>query len=94
MNVSGGQWYWELDVEVVPLGQPVTFNVTSEDVNHGMGVYDENMTLLFQTQGMPGYVNSVSYTFDKPGDYQVLCMEFCGVAHHDMIAEFTVSAGE
>ena len=57
-----------------------------------MGVYDEETRLLFQTQGMPGYVNKVSYTFDKPGTYRVLCMELCGVAHHDMISEFTVVA--
>ncbi|MEM1300119.1 MAG: cytochrome C oxidase subunit I [Pseudomonadota bacterium] len=90
VNVSGGQWYWDIDVEQVPLGTPVTFLVSSEDVNHGMGIYDENMRLLFQTQSMPGYVNKVSYTFEEPGYYQVLCMEFCGVAHHDMISEFEV----
>jgi len=94
MNVSGGQWYWDIDIEEVPLGEPVIFHVTSEDVNHGMGVFDDDMRLLFQTQGMPGYVNKVSFTFTEPGTYQVLCMEFCGVAHHEMISEFEVVAGE
>lgn len=94
VNVSGGQWYWDIDVEEVPLGVPVIFHVTSEDVNHGMGIYDRDMRLLFQTQGMPGYVNKVSFTFEQTGIYQVLCMEFCGVAHHDMISEFEVVAAE
>ena len=94
VKVSGAQWWWEIDVDEVPLGKPVTFLVTSEDVNHGMGVYDAEMRLLFQTQGMPGYVNRVSFVFDQPGTYRVLCMEFCGIGHHDMVAEFEVVKGE
>jgi cytochrome c oxidase subunit 2 len=48
--------------------------------------------LLFQVQAMPGYVNQVEYVFDKPGTYHVVCLEYCGVAHHAMTAEFTVVA--
>lgn len=94
VKVTGGQWYWEIDTQELPLGQPVTFHVTSQDVNHGMGVYNADKRLIFQAQGMPGYVNKISYTFDEPGTYQVLCMEFCGLAHHNMMHEFTVVAGE
>ena len=94
VTVTGGQWWWDIDKEELPLGEPVTFRVVSEDVNHGMGVYDSDLRLLFQTQGMPGYVNKVTYTFERPGTYRVLCMEFCGVAHHDMTYEFQVVAGE
>lgn len=88
VTVTGGQWWWEIDTTEVPLGRPVNFHVKAEDVNHGMGVYDADRRLLFQTQGMPGYVNKVTYTFDTPGTYQVLCMEYCGVAHHEMISEY------
>lgn len=94
VNVLGGQWWWSIDRDQVPLGEPVIFNVTTEDVTHGMGVYDEEMRLLFQTQAMPGYVNRVAYTFDRPGSYKVLCLEFCGVAHHAMTSEFEVVKGE
>jgi cytochrome c oxidase subunit 2 len=48
------------------------------------------MNMLAQVQAMPGYTNSVHYTFDKPGKYKILCMEYCGVAHHSMIANLTV----
>jgi cytochrome c oxidase subunit 2 len=92
VNVSGGQWYWEIDTEEVPLGAPVIFNAHTVDVTHGFGVTDDAGTILFQTQAMPGYVNRVQYTFETPGTYQVICLEFCGLAHHDMITEFTVAA--
>jgi cytochrome c oxidase subunit 2 len=92
VNVSGGQWYWEIDTDKVPLGKPVAFNVHTVDVNHGFGVMNEAGRLLFQVQAMPGYVNQVEYTFNTPGAYHVVCLEFCGVGHHDMATDFTVAS--
>ena len=91
IHAIGYQWYWELDADEATVGLPVEFLVSSADVTHGFGIYDENMTLIAQTQAMPGYTNRLNVTFDKPGVYQLLCLEFCGVAHHDMVAEITVS---
>lgn len=94
INVVGGQWWWEIDRETIPLNKEVEFHITSEDVNHGMGIYNSDLELIGQAQGMPGYTNKLVMTFDKPGTYQVLCLEFCGVAHHDMVNEFEVVAAE
>ncbi|WP_350333662.1 hypothetical protein [Coralliovum pocilloporae] len=91
VSVTGGQWWWEIDQEQVPLGQPINFDVTTEDVTHGMGIYNSDMRLLVQTQAIPGYTSTITYTFTEPGTYQILCLEYCGVAHHDMINSFTVS---
>jgi cytochrome c oxidase subunit 2 len=90
VNVSGGQWWWEIDTQEIPLGREVEFRITTVDVNHSMGIYSQDMTLLAQVQTMPGYNNKLVHTFDVPGIYRVLCMEFCGIAHHDMVNEFTV----
>lgn len=92
VNVTGGQWFWEVDRETVPVGTPIIFNVRAEDVNHGMAVYSAEGTLLFQAQAMPGYVNKIRYEFKEPGTYRILCLEFCGLSHHDMTAEFQVVA--
>ncbi|MFT5486354.1 MAG: cytochrome c oxidase subunit 2 [Paracoccaceae bacterium] len=92
VNVTGGQWYWEIDKETLPAGRPIVFSVHTKDVNHGMGIYNAAGRLIVQIQGMPGYVNRVRHVFDQPGRYRVLCMEFCGLAHHDMVSEFVVSA--
>ena len=92
VNATGGQWYWDIDVEEVPANRTVVFNAHTEDVNHGLGIYGPDGRLHVQVQAMPGYVNQVEYIFEEPGLYQVLCMEFCGIAHHDMIAEFNVIA--
>lgn len=92
INVTGGQWYWEIDRTELPLSVPVVFNAHTADVTHGFGVTDDTGTLLFQVQAMPGYVNQVQYVFDEPGTYTVICLEYCGLVHHDMITEFTVAA--
>ncbi len=90
VNATGAQWSWDIDNEELPLGKPVVFNVHTEDVTHGLGVVDETGRLLFQAQAIPGYVNKVEYVFSKAGEYRVICMEYCGLAHHDMTTEFTV----
>lgn len=90
--VQGEQWAWEMSTDTVPANKPIVFAVSAKDVNHGFGVYDDTGTILFQTQAMPGYVNKVAYTFTRPGEYRVFCMEYCAGAHHDMISKFRVTA--
>ncbi|MDY0077645.1 MAG: hypothetical protein RBR87_10250 [Bacteroidales bacterium] len=68
----------------------VEFRVTSLDVNHGFAIYDESNRLITQTQAMPGYVNRLRYKFDEPGKYNVLCLEYCGMAHQVMRSSFSV----
>lgn len=92
VRATGYQWFWELEKSSARVGQPVVFHVETADVTHGFGIYDESMRLLAQTQAMPGYSNKLVYTFEQPGKYQILCLEYCGVAHHQMKAEFTVEA--
>lgn len=92
VKATGYQWYWEIDPGSVVAGQPVEFRVDAGDVNHGFGIYDAQNRLIAQTQAMPGYTNLLRHTFEKPGTYQIMCLEFCGVAHHAMIQEFEVKA--
>ncbi len=92
VNATGAQWSWEIDTRKVPVGKQVVFNLHTKDVNHGFGVVDQSGRLLFQMQAMPGYVNQVTYVFEQLGQYRVLCMEFCGVGHHDMNDTFEVVA--
>ncbi|CAA7624972.1 cytochrome C oxidase subunit II [Magnetospirillum sp. SS-4] len=90
IDAVGARWQWELSADRAVVGQPVRFRVTATDVTHGFGIYDESMRLLAQTQAMPGYTNVLTYTFRQAGRYRLLCLEYCGVAHHGMMGEFTV----
>lgn len=90
IDAVGHQWYWTLSESTVAVGTPVEFRVTSADVNHGFAIYDSSMKLVAQTMAMPEYINTLRHTFDEPGTYQVLCLEYCGLIHHSMIAEIQV----
>jgi len=92
VKVTGVQWGWDMSSDELLVGQPVEFHVTSDDVNHNFAIYTSSLRMLAQTQAMPGYVNILRHTFDEPGTYKILCLEYCGLAHHDMISEITVVA--
>src|SRR3989338_8763659 len=91
VTATGRQGEWTLSAATVKAGRPVEFRVTSADVNHGFAIYDDKLKIVAQTQAMPGYVNRLRHTFAEPGRYRILCLEYCGLVHHDMAAEFVVS---
>lgn len=90
VEAKGYQWRWELSTDRFVVDRPVEFHVTSADINHGFAIYDAEMRLVAQTQAMPGYTNKLRYTFNKKGIYKILCLEYCGVAHHDMMTKIEV----
>ena len=91
VNAIGHQWYWEISDSTAIVGEQVQYNVTSADVNHGFGIYDPELNVIAQTQAMPGYENKLMVTYPKAGTYKILCLEYCGLAHHAMVAEIIVS---
>ena len=92
VQATGHQWYWDLSTTELPVGRPIEFQVTSADVNHGFAIYDADMKIVAQTQGMPGVTNVLRHTFEQPGTYKILCLEYCGVAHHAMMTELHLTA--
>jgi cytochrome c oxidase subunit 2 len=91
VSVTGAQFAWITDPATIEAGRPVRFSVTAADVNHGFGVYNDDDVMLLQVQAVPDHATEVTYTFKVPGTYQVVCLEFCGVSHHDMIGTFEVA---
>lgn len=64
----------------VPAGEPVRFRMTSPDVLHGFQVVGTNANVMV----VPGYVSDFSLTFPEPGEYLIVCNEYCGLSHHYM----------
>jgi len=99
VKVSGQMWSWTIGSDsggpqqgklVLPAGKLVEFDVSATDVNHNFAIYDSTGALIAQVQAMPGYNNHLFHTFDAPGRYYVLCLEYCGIAHHAMNTDFEV----
>jgi cytochrome c oxidase subunit 2 len=70
----------------IPRGSHVTFYVTSSDVEHGFSIPATGVN----TMVTPGWVSTVSHTFNGAGTFVLLCNEFCGIAHQTMAARVVV----
>lgn len=70
----------------VPAGSTVHFTLTSKDVVHGFQVAGTNSNAMI----MPGYVTKITQTFNEPGEYLILCNEYCGAGHQMMSTTITV----
>ena len=64
---------------ILPLGKVVQFTVVSSDVTYGFGVFRKDGTMVFQMQVVPEpYKNTLLWTFDQPGFYDVRSTEYSG----------------
>lgn len=70
----------------VPAGRPVTFRMTSADVTHGFQIVGTNGN----TMVVPGYISQFTTVFKTPGEYLIVCNEYCGLSHHLMSAKLIV----
>ena len=98
VNVDSFQFGWTLTPDRVRTGEQVVFVIRSKDVQHGFGLFDGTELLKqVNVQGVRpdsgqdfSETQRMTYTFDEPGTYDILCMEFCGVGHHLMTGEVEV----
>jgi cytochrome c oxidase subunit 2 len=74
----------------VPAGRAVTFRLTSPDVIHGFQIAGTNGNTMI----VPGYVSQFTMTFDTPGEYLIVCNEYCGLGHHGMYATLIVEESQ
>ena len=87
VDVTGQQWTWTYDypslgveshVLVLPVGRPVKFVVTSDDVLHGFSIDALGVAM----DANPGvWVAAPIVTPDKIGTYTARCIELCGLYH-------------
>ncbi len=90
VSVEGFQFGWTIEPSTITAATATRFTVTATKVTHGFAVYNDDNVMLFQIQAIPGHTSHIVHTFDEPGRYQVVCLEFCGVGHHRMLSTFTV----
>ena len=77
------RWYPALQLEE---GASYTLHLSSIDVNHGFSLYPANVNF----QVVPGYDYGLAIKPNQPGEYRVVCNEFCGVSHHNLLGRIVV----
>jgi cytochrome c oxidase subunit 2 len=70
----------------VPAGADITFVSTSADVIHGLDIAKTRVNVML----IPGQIARVTHRFDTPGEYLLLCHEYCGLGHHNMAGKVIV----
>jgi cytochrome c oxidase subunit II len=102
VRVDGFQWQWRFTYEelgvvvagtpdeqpalVLPVDEPVTLVIRSEDVIHAFFV----PALLIKRDAVPGMDNRLVVTLTEEGEYTGQCAEFCGLLHEQQ--RFSVRA--
>lgn len=75
---------------VINTSEKVLFNVTSNDLTYGFGLFREDNTMLFQMQVVPGHKNDILWKFDRPGVYTIRSTEYSGPEGYKMMVKNAV----
>lgn len=74
----------------LPSGRPVKMLLRSKDVLHNFYIPQ----LRAKMDMVPGMVSHFWFTPTRPGRFEILCAEFCGVGHYNMRGRLQVEAPE
>jgi cytochrome c oxidase subunit 2 len=67
-------------------GKTYRLHLTSMDYNHGFSLQPANINI----QMVPGFEHVVTVTPNQSGTYSIVCNEFCGIGHHQMVGRLYV----
>jgi len=75
---------------IIKTNDKVMFNVKSEDLTYGFGLFRQDNSMLFQMQVLPGHNNDILWHFDRPGVYSIRSTEYSGPKGIGMIEKNVV----
>ncbi len=98
VTVKAKMWSWsfvypdgrEMPVLIVPQGKPVKLKLESSDVIHSFFV----PAFRLKEDCMPGRENHAWFQADRTGEFTILCAEYCGDQHSQMLSSVTVVSRE
>ena len=99
VEVVGRQFSWQFrypeeDLATtelhLPVGQPVVFQISSEDVIHSFWV----PAFRAKLDATPGQISELSMTPIEIGRFPIRCAELCGAGHAVMTSEVVVESPE
>lgn len=83
--VMAEMWRWS-PVLILQKDQAYKMHISSKDLLHGFSIQPVNMNF----QVYPQYDYVLEFKPTEPGEYKVICNEFCGIGHHTMIGKIVV----
>ncbi len=94
IQVTGRKWSWmftypdgTVDADLhVPVDTPISLVLSSDDVIHSLFI----PAFRLKKDAVPGMYNKAWFQATEPGEYEILCAEYCGTEHSTMIAKVVV----
>ncbi len=94
IRVDAQKWKWafrysngyEDDNLHVPVDEPVVLIMSSRDVIHSLFI----PAFRLKQDVVPGRYTKMWFRATEPGEYDLLCAEYCGTSHSDMLAKVVV----
>ncbi len=91
VKVTARMWSWmfeydnglKTDTLYVPVNRPVQLELHSLDVIHSFFI----PAFRIKEDAVPGMTNTLWFKASEPGDYDVLCAEYCGLRHAYMLSK-------
>jgi len=95
IKVTAQRWLWTFDYPggsnsvnelVVPAGKPIKLLMSSTDVIHSFFVPDFRVKM----DVLPNRYSTAWFTAPDPGEHNLMCAEYCGKGHSEMLARVKV----
>jgi len=95
-NITVADHAFQLPAEkmVINLHDKVLFDVRSEDLTYGFGIFRSDNSMVCQMQVLPGHKNDLLWQFNEPGIYTIRSTEYSGPAGYAMIERDVIEVVE
>ena len=90
ITVQDHEFKLPADKLVIDCNDLVLFDVTSNDLTYGFGIFRQDNSMVFQMQVIPGHRNDVLWQFTKSGLYTIRSTEYSGPKGAMMIVKDAV----
>jgi cytochrome c oxidase subunit II len=78
ITVKDHQFNLPSEVLIINVNDKVLFDVKSEDLTYGFGLFRKDNSMMFQMQVVPGHRNDLLWHFEKEGIYTIRSTEYSG----------------
>ena len=89
VHMVARMWAFDPPEVRLPPGSDVDLYLSALDVTHGMYIEHTNVNLM----AVPGSVNAARVRFDREGEYNLICHEYCGLGHQNMMGKIVIAKG-
>lgn len=94
IHVSKHEFQLPSPILIINKNDKVLFDVTSDDLTYGFGLFRQDNSMMFQMQVIPWHRNDIIWHFDKPGVYSIRSTEYSGPKGNNMLLKDVVRVVE